>query len=363
MPSPVRRPAFIVILLLGLFALGAIDNGRASAAVSSSTYGSAQRGLHASQLAVIVNDSDPLSVAIAAYYVKRRGIPAGNVAHVAFNASSTALSAAEFAQIKRHVDAQIPRTLQAYALTWIQPYQVDCMSITSAFAFGFDRRFCASGCQPTARSPYFNSNTDAPFDDFHIRPAMSIAALSLAQARALIDGGVRSDGSAPFGAAYLLRTGDRNRDVRAADYPNPQLVSNGRVRIEVVDAPSIVGRNDVLFYFLGAAQVANLQTNRFLEGAVGDHLTSYGGRLTAFCCQMSSLRWLEAGATGSYGTVVEPCNIPGKFPHPSVLMQHYLAGETLIEAYWKSVDMPGQGLFIGEPLASPYRPRSTKESH
>ena len=70
---------------------------------------------------------------------------------------------------------------------------------------------------------------------------------------------------------------------------------------------------------------------------------------------MSSLRWLEAGATGSYGTVVEPCNFPGKFPDVSVLMRHYLGGETLLEAYWKSVLMPGQGLFIGEPLAAPFR--------
>jgi uncharacterized protein (TIGR03790 family) len=69
---------------------------------------------------------------------------------------------------------------------------------------------------------------------------------------------------------------------------------------------------------------------------------------------MSSLRWLEAGATGSYGTVVEPCNFTQKFPHPGVLMAHYLDGDTLIEAYWKSVLMPGQGIFIGEPLARPF---------
>jgi hypothetical protein len=35
-------------------------------------------------------------------------------------------------------------------------------------------------------------------------------------------------------------------------------------------------------------------------------------------------------------------------------LRHYLAGETLIESYWKSVEMPGQGVFIGEPLARPY---------
>ena len=69
---------------------------------------------------------------------------------------------------------------------------------------------------------------------------------------------------------------------------------------------------------------------------------------------MSALRWLEAGATGSYGTVVEPCSITAKFPDPGLLLSHYLRGDTLIESYWSSVAMPGQGVFIGEPLARPW---------
>jgi uncharacterized protein (TIGR03790 family) len=89
---------------------------------------------------------------------------------------------------------------------------------------------------------------------------------------------------------------------------------------------------------------------------MADHLTSSGGALTERGGQMSALAWLEAGATASYGTVVEPCNLPQKFPHPAVAIAHYLAGETLIEAYWKSVRMPGQGVFVGEPLAAPFRP-------
>jgi hypothetical protein len=35
-------------------------------------------------------------------------------------------------------------------------------------------------------------------------------------------------------------------------------------------------------------------------------------------------------------------------------MQNYLRGQTLIEAYWRSVQQPGQGIFIGEPLARPF---------
>jgi uncharacterized protein (TIGR03790 family) len=99
--------------------------------------------------------------------------------------------------------------------------------------------------------------------------------------------------------------------------------------------------------------VAELAQIDFLPGAVADHLTSNGGVLEG-SAQMSALEWLRQGATGSYGTVSEPCAHPGKFPAPAVFLDHYLRGDTLLEAYWKSVAMPGQGLFIGEPLARPY---------
>jgi uncharacterized protein (TIGR03790 family) len=109
-----------------------------------------------------------------------------------------------------------------------------------------------------------------------------------------------------------------------------------------------------LFYFIGKDRVEGLETLGFLPGAIADHLTSAGGEMPD-SGQMSALRWLEAGATGSYGTVAEPCNLPQKFPNPAVVIGRYLRGETLIEAYWKSVLMPGQGIFIGEPLAAPFR--------
>ena len=69
---------------------------------------------------------------------------------------------------------------------------------------------------------------------------------------------------------------------------------------------------------------------------------------------MSALRWLEAGATASYGSVQAPCAIRQKFPDPAIVIRRYVAGETLIEAYVKSVEMPAQGIFVGEPLARPY---------
>jgi uncharacterized protein (TIGR03790 family) len=110
---------------------------------------------------------------------------------------------------------------------------------------------------------------------------------------------------------------------------------------------------DAIGYFTGAVRVDELPNIRFRAGAIADHLTSSGGVLDG-SKQMPATSWLQAGATASYGTVSEPCSFPGKFPDVKILFEHYLQGETILEAYWKSIAMPGQGLLIGEPLARPY---------
>ncbi len=316
--------------------------------VSATAFGPAQLG-------VIVNDADPSSRHITNYYVNRRGIPAGNIIHVNFKPGEKVMRPESFQAIKNEVDSQTPATVQAYTLTWTVPYRVGCMSITTAFAVGFDADFCALDCKPTRPSPYFNSHSRRPYDDFGWRPAIMLAGMQVSDVEALIDRGIEADASNPPGTAYLLSTSDRQRNTRARFYPGIRLLQSDRFRIEVINANSLQYRDDVMFYFTGLAKVAGIDTNRFLPGAIADHLTSAGGRLTD-SRQMSSLRWLEAGATGSYGTVAEPCNFVEKFPRPNLVIDAYLNGETLLESYWKSVAWPGQGIFIGEPLATPFPP-------
>jgi uncharacterized protein (TIGR03790 family) len=314
------------------------------------------RGLKPAEIAVVVNTADPLSVAIGAYYVAKRHIPKANVAKVRFDYQRDDLPAAEFNTLKSVIERQISSRLQAYALTWVRPYRVGCMSITSAFAFGVHDNYCASGCRATQPDPYFDAWDKSPYGDFRIRPAMSIAAEDFERAKTLIDRGVSSDGQAPKGTAYLVTTNDAQRNVRSAEYALGERVAGHEFDFHVVTGAAPQDPADVMFYFTGTPVVDGIENIKLLPGAIADHLTSFGGMLTD-SSQMSSLRWLEAGATGSYGTVVEPCAFLGKFPNVAVLMAHYLAGETLIEAYWKSVQMPGQGLFIGEPLAAPFRKR------
>ena len=132
------------------------------------------------------------------------------------------------------------------------------------------------------------------------------------------------------------------------------MMQSDRFRVEAINSDTLRHRPDVMLYFTGLVSVDAIDTNTYRPGAIADHLTSAGGQLTG-SSQMSSLRWLSAGATGSYGSVVEPCAFVQKFPRPNIVINRYLNGETLLEAYWKSVEWPGQGVFIGEPLAAPFR--------
>jgi uncharacterized protein (TIGR03790 family) len=317
--------------------------------------------LRPAEIAVIANSASKESLEIAAYYMQRRGIPPENLISVRLPATGGTLAPESFAAIKAEVDRKTPETVQTYALAWTQPYRVGCMSITTAFAAGYDERFCASGCQMTRPLPYFNSDSSSPWRDYHIRPTMALAGKSVESVKAVIDRGIASDGTAPRGTGYLVSTSDQARNARAPGFATVAHLLDGRLRIEALKADYIENRDDVFFYFTGKTRVEKLDTLKFRPGAIADHLTSAGGVFDGNN-QMNSLEWLAAGATGSYGTVVEPCSFTAKFPMPGIVMRRYLDGETLIESYWKSVAQPGQGIFIGEPLAAPYRRKAGPES-
>lgn len=318
------------------------------------TQGLLANGVDAGNTAVVINEDDPLSIKIGSYYIRKRAIPEQNVIRIRLGAAKDILPAEGFLKSEKDIRRQTADYIQAYALAWSRPYRVGCMSVTSAISLGYDRRFCAQGCKATDESGYYNSASRAPFVDHGIRPSMLIAAETFEDAKQLIDRGINSDYSRPAGEVYLLSTSDKERNVRAENYRSIIDSLGGVLNIRVVNNDWIRSRSKVLAYFTGVTRVQHIESIGFLPGAVADHLTSAGGELYSNR-QMSSMKWLEAGATGSYGTVVEPCNFPSKFPHPGVFIQHYLNGDTLLEAYWKSVASPGQGVFIGEPLASPYK--------
>ena len=355
---PLRPFAALTLLLAGLLATvsSAVAQGPAPSSLADdlARFSLPPVGLRARDVAVVVNDADPGSVEIGRYYASRRGIAPEHVVHVRF-AVTGVMTFGDWQRVKAVLSAKVGPEIQAYALAWTQPYRVECMSVTAAFALGFDPpSYCAEGCQPTKLSPYFNTRGSQPFTDHKIRPAMMLAGRDIESVKRLIDRGLRSDETWPDGKAYLLKTSDRSRSVRAETYARAKAAIGSAYPIETIDADSLDGKVDVMFHFTGMSNVANIASNHFLDGAIADHLTSYGGDLSGGTSQSIILEWLDAGATGSFGAVVEPCNFRQKFPDVGVVMAHYLAGETLVEAYWKSVLMPGQGVFVGDPLARPF---------
>lgn len=330
--------------------------------------------LKAGQLLVLVNTNDAQSVAVADEYMAAYGIPAENRLDLAFTKEKV-MDDVEFVPVQRAVEDYLATRpqIQGMVVTWTEPWRVSPpgdsvgMSITSALTFGFKPEYYNSQhlqCAPTARSPLYGQDLSEPFADFGLRPAMMLAGENQENVFELIERSQSARGTFPRTTGYLVRTTDSARSVR---YPQMEDVDEFwttplGLKIDYFDNHagrqadnSIRDENDVLYYFTGLKQVDYLDTLTFVPGAIADHVTSAGGRLTN-SSQMSALRWLEAGASGSFGTVTEPCNSTDKFPHVGMVIDRYYAGATLMEAYWQSVKQPGEGIFIGDPLTQPYAP-------
>ncbi|TCV04329.1 uncharacterized protein (TIGR03790 family) [Roseateles saccharophilus] len=325
-------------------------------------------GLAPADLAVVVAEGDALSEAVGAAYVAARGVPAANLIKVKLGTASDSIGAADFAALKADLDARLPAGIQATLLTWSAPSRVvgACsMGITSAMALGFDTKYCnptATACVATAASPLYDSESRRPQGELQLRPSMLLGARTLDAAKALIARGVAADATLPAGDGWLVRTTDTDRNLRWTDFAPLPAAWSGALALNYVDnsaapagADSPSGKSNVLFYLTGLASVGNLSTLQFRPGALADTLTSYAGLLPGANGQMPVTAWLDAGATASYGTVEEPCNYQQKFSRASVLIDQYWRGATAVEAYWKAVQWPGQGLFVGEPLAQPFR--------
>ena len=311
-------------------------------------------GVTPENLAVIINTNDPKSVEVGEYYMAARHIPQDNLIKVALPLNTPNLSLEQLQVLRIRIYHKLTPNIQAMLLVWTTPFAVGCNSITSALTLGYDAKQCDNGCSLGKESDYFDAKSRQPFTHYGLRLSMLLPIESVEKAKALIDRGVLSAFKTNEASAYFLKTSDTARSSRALFFPKSARIDAKKLELKTLDADFIKDKHDVMFYFTGQSQVEGLDTLTFMPGAIADHLTSFGGDLLG-TGQMSSMKWLDAGATGSYGTVSEPCNYWQKFPNPRVVLQHYLAGETLIEAYWKSVKWPAQGVFIGEPLAAPYQ--------
>ncbi len=371
--------------------------------------------LSPSQLAVFANSNDSYSVGskgnvvcprpnggaadvlddgVVGFYVRKWNVPCANVYVVSAPVVPTMTQAAFNAQILPTVRA-LPSSIQALAVGWVEPAGVSIpngavnsvvsmMSNGGIFYPGKTEQFGTSSCISyifgQIQNPYFNSSSSTPFTTHGIRPAMMLvgevvspggdsqlgpyqtdvptAQTTITNAFNAVDtnpsGGnvdwvIDADGarSAVGFVASPLSTGQamsplvNGKIIGSTAAPGPAAITDKNILVWVAATPKQSMAPGSTLVSPGAS---------LLYG-----VTSTSGYLPYDGSQTPIGWFLQQGAVGSYGTVYEPCiSFPLQFPDPAVFVPHYTQGQTMVEALWKSVQYPAIGVFIGDPLASPF---------
>ena len=346
--------------------------------------GTAWAGGSGLNVIVVVNQNSADSVQLGNDYCEQRGVPPQNVLRMTgWTGGPINWSPADFQTyllnplLDMIASRGLSKQAQFVVLSMDIPYRVTDgdseNSTTSALFYGFKTNAApvsgfASCSLPDAS---FNSYaySELPFNQAMPNTAttnsflaMMLTDTNLAGAESILSRSVAADNSYPSQTVYLAKTSDFARNVRFVEFDNAVFENQviGNYAVNRIDTDVTTFTN--LFGLMTGLANFSLETNAFVPGALGDSLTSYAGDILENSGQTPLLAFLEAGAAGSYGTVVEPCNYTQKFPDPLDYF-YQTRGFSLAESYYQSILNPFQGLLVGEPLAAPFaRPGSANWS-
>jgi uncharacterized protein (TIGR03790 family) len=329
-------------------------------------------------VAVIINQNSTNSLQLANAYCQQRSVPPQNVLRLTnqWSGGSVYCTVDEFQNelcvplLNMLQSRNLNNQIQFVLLSMDLPYEVlgtnGENSTTSILFYGFKPDTAAPdpGLPVSCSLPDDSSNSYAfselPFAAAPPNTALTNSFLAvmltdsnLTEAELILDRGVASDSSFPAQTVYLAKTSDNARNVRYVEFDNAifdtRISGNYSMLRTNTDSTSFT---NLLGLETGLNNFA-MPSNVFVPGALADNLTSFGGYLFVYTGQTPLLNFLNAGAAGSYGTVVEPCNYPQKFPNPLDYF-YQNRGFCLAEAYYQSLQNPYQGIMVGEPLSAPF---------
>ncbi len=341
---------------------------------------------------LLVNPMNPESLYVANHYAAQRNIPAQNMIFMRPSANDyNSLVSTQLAGFAGHLTntgmtqqvdfVVIPPDTTYYVsapnLVSDQCYPVARFTLPAAYGLYRQAADIQAGLSSTSPNHYYKNLWAAiAFDseiawylgnpsssanaESYLLPAMlgytGTRGNSLQEVLDMIDRSVAADFSAPVGTVYYMETNDPARSgPRDGKYPtavNKMQAAGGAAQHLMADLP--LGNHDCMGVMTGLAS-PNISDPGFslLPGSFADHLTSYAGTFWNGS-QVKMSAWISKGASGTAGTIEEPCNYSGKFPHPLVHVAYY-KGLTLGEAWFRSTGFkPFQSLFIGDPLTRPY---------
>ncbi len=347
--------------------------GLATLVIAAANAWAGESGLN---VVVVVNQNSSNSLHLGNDYCEWRGVPPQNVFRMTgWTSGGTNWQQAEFENYLLHpllamISANgLTNQAEIILLSMDIPYRVyhgdSENGTTSALFYGFKTNTVPPpGLPDTCSLPDDTTNSYAysemPFSlatpetaGTNSFLAVMLTDTNLAQAESTLLRGVASDSSFPTATVYLEKTSDVDRNVRFVLFDNAVQESRARGDNDLMRTNSdSTAFTNALGLDTGLAGFS-VPTNAYVPGAVADTLTSYGGFILDPAGQTPLLEFLEAGASASYGTVVEPCNYTYKFPDPMVYF-YQNRGFCLAEAYYQSLANPYEGLIVGEPLSAPF---------
>jgi uncharacterized protein (TIGR03790 family) len=326
---------------------------------------------------VVVNQNSTNSMELGNYYCEKRQVPPQNVLRTTWTGGNDHWLEADFETVilnpllsmisARGLTNQIDYVVVSMDLPYRIAETSGYNSTTADLFYGFKPDGPAMpGFPASCNLPASSDNSYAGSEGIFrfSQPdtsttnsflAMIITSTSLDEAKAVVDNGVAGDGTFPTQSVILGHSSDPFRNIRYLNFDDTifgaRLRGNYSILQTNLDSP--LGLSNMFGYQNGHYQFT-ISPNAFVPGAMADSLTSYGGVIfDPSNDQTTLLAFINAGASASYGTVVEPCNYLEKFPAP----QNYFyqaRGFSLAECYYQSVANPYQGLLDGEPLCAPF---------
>ncbi|MCK4342843.1 MAG: TIGR03790 family protein [Phycisphaerae bacterium] len=356
------------------------------------TASAARAGGSPENMLLIIDPSDDTSMYIGNYYKDARDVPDNNVlymtqigysypAFISFNLDPLFGTLAN-AEIDDHIDYVVVMPsyrFYIYAPGYVSDacYAVTRFSISSGYTMAFIADEILDGLTSTTSNRYYSSTNYArAFDSstgwYMGSPSTSpyarryfIGAMlgytgergnTIEEILDLVDRSVAADGTRPAGTFYYMNnTADPDRNVRWTQFSGAvSAIQSIGGQAQIIYGVLPTGQHDCLGIMTGAANPGILTEDfTLLDGAFCDHLTSWAAKFdTASQTKVSA--WIIKGASGSWGTVEEPCNYTGKFPHAR-MHRYYFEGSSLGEAAFRSAQYtPFQSLLYGDPLTRPF---------
>jgi uncharacterized protein (TIGR03790 family) len=367
-------------------------SGAVSAAALVACAGGAWAGGTAENALVIIDPTDRVSMQVGNAYIAARNIPAANVLYL----RSAAANYAEFVSgnqaaflatlgqrgIGDHIDYVVLAPLNTFFVPAPGLIEDPCspvtrFSISSVYTMAQISSDVVSGVSVGLANGYASTTAGVVAFDANNRylggnnsaagsaRRYFIGALlgwtgnlgsSPQQVIDLINRSVQVDGTKPVGSFYYMNNAaDPARNVRQPGFAGAISAIQARSGVAAqLNGVLPNNRTNCLGIMTGNATF-NLTGSGvvILPGAFCDHLTSYAATFDEGS-QTKLTAWLVAGASGSAGTVEEPCNYTIKFPSP-LFHPYYFQGLSLGESYLRSMAaVPFQSLLVGDPLTRPF---------